>query len=372
MKFYPIKCSKISLVSNTSWYLFNFRNNLINSILNNNDSVFCFSPVDKYSNQLGGEHKNWHLNQTSQNPIRELIAIIHLKKLIRQNKIEILLSYTPKGNFYSLIAILFTNVKVICNISGLGVKFKNNSFISNFILYIYKKLLKNASAVFFQNKNDMSYLVGINKQDKHHLIPGSGVDLLKFSKQKKRFLKKEFNFSFIGRLLKEKGVYEYIEAVRLIKEHYPQVQCALIGFFDKRKKSINQSEINEWEKEGLITYLGSTDNVKSILEQTVCLVLPTYYNEGVPRSILEASAMELPVITTDHPGCRDAVADGLTGLLCEKKNANDLAKKMMKMIKMTPEERKTMGKLGRVKMENEFDEKIVIDKYLEVINSLHT
>ena len=360
---------KIALVANTSWYLHNFRNNLIKSLTNN---VYCFSPKDNYSGrlkQIGAIHENWDIDQTSQNPFRELISVIRLKKLIKQNKIVILLSFTPKGNLYSLIATLFSDIKVICNISGLGAKFKNKFIISNLILFIYKKLLKNANAVFFQNKDDMKFM-NIDTGVKYYLIPGSGVDLSKFSQSNDSFTHQKYHFSFIGRLLEEKGVYEYVRAARIIKKNYPHVQFSMVGFIDKRKKSVNLNDISEWQEEGLITYLGSSDNVKLILEQTECLVLPTYYNEGVPRSILEASAMGLPVITTDHPGCRDAVDDGLTGFLCEKRNPIDLAEKMEKIIKMSSNERKIMGQNGRKKIEKEFDEKIIIEKYLEVITSI--
>ena len=365
---------KIALVANTSWYISNFRNNLIKAFIKSDNNVYCFAPKDNYSirlNQIGATHKNWNLNQTSQNPFRELISIIHLKKLIKQNKIDILLSNTPKGNLYSLISTLFTDVKVICNISGLGEKFKKKSFISNSLLFIYKKLLIHAYVVFFQNKDDMRFINGsITSNNKHHLIPGSGVDLSNFIKSNNSFNLKKYHFSFIGRLIEEKGVYEYIEAIRLIKKNYPHAQCALIGFIDKRKNSVSLNEIHKWEKENLITYLGSTENVKSILEQTECLVLPTYYNEGVPRSILEASAMRLPVITTYHTGCRDAVDDGVTGFLCEKKKINDLANKMEKILTMTAGQILIMGNHGREKMEREFDEKIVIQKYLDIIQTL--
>ena len=329
---------------------------------------------DNYSdqlNQIDSVHKNWELNQTSQNPLQELYSIFQLFNLIKKNKIDLVLSFTPKGNLYTLISTFFSKVKVICNISGLGEKFKSRSFISKLLVFIYKKLLIEAHVIFFQNKDDMIFINGsleINK--KYRLIPGSGVDLSKFSQTNGSSLQKKYYFSFIGRLLKEKGVYEYIEAIRLIKKEYPRVQSALVGFIDKRKNSISLKEIRGWESEGLLTYLGNTDNVKSILEQTECLVLPTYYNEGVPRSILEASAMGLPVITTDHPGCRDAVDDGLSGFLCEKKNSQDLAEKMEKIIKMSHPQRCKMGQNGRNKMEKEFDEKIVIDKYLEVITSI--
>ena len=364
---------KVAVISNTSWYIYNFRKNLIESLIKNNHILYCFTPKDEYSNKLnilGLNHKNWYLNQISQNILTEVFSILHLCILVKKNKIDLILSFTPKGNLYSLISSCFSTVKVICNISGLGEKFKNRSVFSRLLMFVLKKMSKNAHAVFFQNKEDMLFLNGPNNTNvNNHLIPGSGVDLNKFFTKGKISTSKYF-FSFIGRLLKEKGVYVYIEAIKLIKKDYPHIQCSLVGFIDdKRKNSVNLKEIQAWEEQGLISFLSSTDDVKSILEQTESLVLPSYYNEGVPRSLLEASAMSLPIITTNHSGCRDAVDDGLTGFLCEKKNANDLAKKMIKMIKMTPEERKTMGKLGRAKMENEFDEKIVIDKYLKVINS---
>lgn len=180
----------------------------------------------------------------------------------------------------------------------------------------------------------------------------------------------EFRFLLVARLLWDKGVGEFVEAARMVHRQYPTAKFQLLGFLDvKNPTAVSSVQMDDWVEEGVVEYLGVADDVKPYLAAADCVVLPSY-REGVPRSLLEAAAMGRPIVTTDAVGCRDAVDDGVNGLLCRVGDAGDLADKLLRMIEMFPEERALMGLEGRKKMEREFDEKIVIRRYLEIIGEV--
>jgi glycosyltransferase involved in cell wall biosynthesis len=201
------------------------------------------------------------------------------------------------------------------------------------------------------------------------LLPGSGIDLERFTptpfptRDGARFL-------LIARMLWDKGVGEYVEAARLLRSRYPNVEFCLLGFLDVRNPAaIGREQIAKWVKEGVVSYLGETHDVRSEIAAADCVVLPSY-REGTPRTLLEAEAMGRPVVTTDAVGCREVVDDGVNGFLCKPRSATDLAQKMETILNLSHDSRAEMGRKGREKMEREFDERIVIAKYLEVIGSL--
>ncbi len=211
-------------------------------------------------------------------------------------------------------------------------------------------------------------LIDENKCD---ILPGSGVDINKFKPLKIEKNDKSFRFLLISRMLWDKGVGEYIEAVKIIKRKYKNVEFCLLGAIGvSNPNAIDKKVIRRWEKEKIIKYLGTTDNVVNEIAKADCIVLPSYYREGVPRTLLEAAAMEKPIITTDNVGCREVVDDGINGFLCRVKDSKDLAEKMEKMLNLSEEKRIKMGKAGREKIIKEFDERIVINKYLKTIEKL--
>lgn len=365
--------NKIALIANSSWYIYNFRLNLIDSLSNSYDEIMCVAPRDDYSEKLKNKNLSFHhlnLVSTSQNIFKELLSLYSLYKIVKKNKIKVLLSFTPKVNLYSCLVSRVLNVKIINNISGLGIKFRSNSIVYRIIFFSFNRLLKYSDFVFFQNKDDLLTIAESRNCKNFINIPGSGVDINKFSFDQNP-LKKKYNFSLISRLIKEKGIYDYIEAIKLVKSEIPKINCAITGFiYSDRKNSIKYSELMEWVNMGIISYLGHTDNVKKIISQSECIVLPSYYNEGVPRILLEASAVGRPIITTNNIGCTEAIIDGVTGFLCEKRNPKDLANKMIKFVKMGQEQKNMMGRKGSEKMKNEFDERIVIRTYLDALKEL--
>jgi glycosyltransferase involved in cell wall biosynthesis len=367
---------KIGIIANTSWYIYNFRASLISALIENGHTIFVFAPKDNYSKsliQLGVKYYNWDLDRLNTNPIYEVISLFRLYRLLRKNNIEMNLSYTPKGNIHSSIISMYSNIDIINNISGMGTTRNGRSILSKTIVTLYKLLLQKSVIVFFQNVEDRNYLLGeqLSLKVNSDILPGSGVDLRHFDIQY-HISPNRFDFLLSARLLIEKGVYDFIEACKIIRSRNFEIKCALVGPIESNKHGINASQIDEWENDGIVEYLGFTDDIREILKDIKCFVLPSYYGEGVPRGLLEAASMGIPLITTEHPGCRDTVIDEISGFLCEIRNPKDLAEKMIRILEMTDSEILLMGGQGRKKMIAEYDEKIVIGKYLNIINRYRT
>lgn len=368
---------RIAVVANTSWYLFNFRLNLIRVLNSHGHHITAIGSLDNYAKAIkdaGYDHEAIALSGDAINPIHELSIVLTLMKIFRKIDCALVLSFTPKGNIYSGLACLLQDLYQIPNISGLGSVFISRSPLTYVTRFLYWIVLRKAPLVFFQNEDDRRLFVRecLVRYEKTQRIPGSGVDLNRFHPLPRNASDDlwSLRFLFSGRLLWDKGVGEYVRAARLLRARYPKVMFYLLGFLGAQNPSaISRSQILKWESEGIITYLGVTDDIRPYYAIADCVVLPSY-REGVPRTLLEAAAMELPVITTDAIGCRDAVEDGRTGFICKMRDAVDLADKMERMILLSPEQRTAMGKAGRMKMEREFDERIVIDHYLRAIEAI--
>ena len=227
--------------------------------------------------------------------------------------------------------------------------------------------------IFFQNKDDIKMFVDekLAQKDKCDVLPGSGVDIEKFKPVEKKN-DGVFKFLLISRMLWAKGIKDFVDAAMLIKEKYQNVDFQLLGYLDMNSPTaITKKQMDIWVKDGYVNYLGDSNDVRVQIANADCIVLPSFYREGTPRVLLESASMEKPIITTNTIGCRDVVDDGVNGYLCEEKSPNDLAEKMEKILKLTNEERDDMGKAGRRKITKEFDEIIVIRKYIEAIESVN-
>ncbi|MEA2018464.1 MAG: glycosyltransferase family 4 protein [Campylobacterota bacterium] len=371
---------KIAIVLNSAWQAYNFRLNLARSFKQNGYEVVLIAPYDeKYSELIKKEFEFYDVNIDAKgiNPISDLKTMIALYRLYKTLNLDIVLNFTIKPNIYSSIVSGVLGIKSISNITGLGTIFIKQSIVTKIAKLLYKTALGFNSKVFFQNNDDKNLFVEnkLVSKEKTDLLPGSGVDLDKFIS-----IKKEddgvFRFLLIARLLKDKGILEYIEAAKIIEnlelkiDNYSDVEFQILGAVGvANKTAISKDELQQWVDDDLVNYLGTTDNVQEVIAQSDCVVLPSY-REGTPRSLLEACAMEKPIIATDVVGCKEVVDDGINGYLCEVRNAQDLADKMETMISLSEEEREVMGKAGREKIVKEFDEKIVIDKYLESIKEI--
>jgi glycosyltransferase involved in cell wall biosynthesis len=237
---------------------------------------------------------------------------------------------------------------------------------------LYQTALRKTRKVFFQNNDDMNLFVKKKfvKSSVAERIPGSGVDYNKFSPAGIRTRENgSFTFLFIGRLIKDKGIFEYINAARITRKKYPHANFNIIGPFwtqNLKNNTITQTQLHNWIDEGVIDYLGEKKDVRKYIGEADCVVLPSY-REGTSNTLLEAASMEKPAIATNTTGCREIVEDKITGLLCNAKDETDLADKMQKMISLSEQERKQMGQRARQKIIKEYDKQIVIAAYLKAI-----
>ncbi|WP_025821377.1 glycosyltransferase family 4 protein [Shewanella marina] len=368
--------ANIVITSNTSWYLYNFRKNTILALIQAGHAVTAISPKDEYSEKLlslGANYIDINIDQGGTNPVNDIKSFIAFNKIYSSNQYDVVLNFTPKNNIYSTLAAKRNNIKVINNIAGLGILFINESIISKIARALYKISQRRADKIFFQNEDDR-YLFLTHKLASAELtdrLPGSGADLSRFTIQPAtndgvvRFL-------LIARMLYDKGIGHYVEAARILKAKYGEaVEFNLLGFLAVNNPSaVTEEEMQSWVNEGIVNYLGVSDTVELEIAKVDCMVLPSFYREGVPKSLLEAGAMGKPIVTTDNVGCRETVDDGINGFLCEPKSTTSLVESLDKMINQTHEQRLTMGLASRHKIEKEFDEKLVINKYLDAISQL--
>lgn len=365
--------STIAISSNTSWYLYNFRKNTILALIKEGYKVIAISPKDEYSSklsELGCEFIHINIDQGGTNPVRDIQTFLKFYRIYRTKNIALVLNFTPKNNIYSTLAAHFNKTKAINNIAGLGILFINESITSKIARFLYKISQSKASKLFFQNQDDRALFLQnkITTSVETDRLPGSGVDLSRFTLSpapddgKVRFL-------LIARMLYDKGIGQYVEAARVLKEKYgDKVECQLLGFLDTNNPSaVSKQEMQGWVDEGVVNYLGTSDNVEQYIAKVDCMVLPSYYREGVPKSLLEAGAMGKPIVTTDNVGCRETVDEGINGYLCELRSSESLIEKLDMIINMYHEQRLEMGRKSREKIKNEFDEQIVIYKYLDAV-----
>ena len=337
--------------------------------------IVAIAPTDEYSQQikdLGIEFYPITINNKGTNPIEDVILISRFFQLYKEIKPDVLLHYTIKPNIYGTIAARFAGIPVISNICGLGTVFLNDNFSSKLARLLYKIALQSSKKVFFQNEDDRMLFVKskLVSKEKTELLAGSGVDTIGFAPMAYKKTNNTFSFLFIARLVKDKGLLEYIEAARQLKEKYPNVTFKILGsFYPGNPTAIRPEEVAQWEQENIIDYLGETDDVASVISQSDSVVLPSY-REGLSRVLLEAASMAKPIVTTNVPGCRDVVDHGVNGFLCKVKDADDLAKQMEKMIQLEERERLEMGKNGRQKVVNNFSEGLVVDSYKKAIRSI--
>ena len=369
---------KIVISINTAWNLYNFRAGLIRALLTNGYDVVAVAPADNYVSRLealGSRFISIPMDNQGTHPVRDALLLLRFVGLLFREKPDIYLGYTVKPNVYGSLAARLLGIPVINNIAGLGAVFIQNGWLVRLVRWLYRLALKPSVKVFFQNDDDRQLFIkgGLVSASVTELLPGSGIDLTKFNIelfQSKQGRTHRFRFLLIARMLWDKGVGEYVNAAQILKERYPDVECYLLGFLDvKNPAAISRAQMDEWVSKGYVTYLGETDDVRPEIAAADCVVLPSY-REGTPRTLLEAAAMSRPIITTDAVGCREVVDDGQNGFLCKVRDAADLANKMEKLLLLTSEQRVEMGKRGRLKMQNEFDEQIVINKYLATIKTV--
>lgn len=368
---------KIAVVANTAWYLYNFRRNLMAALQQDGHQVFAVGGEGPFGQRLreqGFEFRAVPFSGAGTKPWRELTTVLALRRVLRIERVDVVLSYTPKGNLYAALAGRGRPLAQVMNVSGLGRAATSPGIASRVVDLLYRSTVARAAWVFFQNEDDRRLFVerGYVPQARTSRLPGSGVDLRAFTPCALPSVEAgACVFLMVARLLWDKGVREYVDAARSLRAQWPRARFQLLGPLDASPRSgVPRAVLDGWVTEGLVEYLGETDDIRPFLHQADCIVLPSFYGEGVPRSLLEAAANARPVITTDAVGCRDAVDAGITGLLCAARDATNLARQMQVLLQMQPRQRSSMGIAGRQKMEREFDEHFVIDAYLDRIAAI--
>jgi len=367
---------KIIISLNTAWNLVNFRSGLICSLVADGHEVVAVAPDDEFAIKLaamGCRFVSLPMDNKGKNPLRDILLFFRFLRILQRERPDGFLGYTIKPNIYGSLAAHMLGIPVVNNITGLGAAFINNTWLTRVVKLLYKLAFFKSHHVFFQNNEDLKMFVehGLVSSNKVSRLPGSGINLSTFPYKPPKSLPEDpFRFLLVARLLWDKGVGEYVEAARIIRRQHPNVKFQILGFLDvKNPTAVSREKMQCWVNEGTIEYLGVAENVKPYLICSNVVVLPSY-REGVPRSLLEAAAIGRPIVTTDAIGCRDVVDDGVNGFLCNIRHSEDLAEKMIQMMKLSATERLAMGLAGRAKMEREFDEKIVISQYLEVVKTM--
>lgn len=363
----------VALSINTAWNLVNFREGLIRALLSLGYEVFCLAPTESYSQQLrewGCTVIDLPMQGQGTNPWQDFKLFWRYRAVLKRLRPVAYLSWTIKPNIYGGLAARSVGIPQLANVSGLGSTFLGGGALAKFTQLLYRVALARTHTVFFQNADDATLFRErrLVRQKQVTVLPGSGVNVQRFHVAPRPALAgRPFRFLLLARLLRDKGVLEYIEAARALKQQGHNVQCQCLGAVDANNPTaISRAQVEAWQAEGLINYLGTTDDVRPFIAQADCVVLPSY-REGTPRTLLEAAAMGRPLIATDVPGCRDVVEHGVNGLLCAAKSSHDLAEAMSQFIQQSDEEWHAMAQASRALVEARYDEKLVIDAYMQAL-----
>ncbi len=355
--------AKIVIISHYSPSLINFRGDLIRAMVELGHEVICLGPEAGFEQplqELGADYRQIPLHRTGLNPLKDVKTLFSLRKVLKEIKPDIVFSYTVKPIIYGSIAAHVAGVRrMYALISGLGYVFIRQTFkqrlLTQIVAFLYRRGLKYNQVVFFQNPDDLHLFVSngiVPTTVKPVLVNGSGVNIEKFAFAPPKL--SPVTFLLIARLIKDKGILEYVESARLLKQKYPDARFQLLGPLDINPAAITQEQLEQWTKEGIIEYLGKTNDVRPYIADASVFVLPSFYREGTPRSVLEAMSMGRPIITTDAPGCRETVIDGRNGFLVPVKDVDTLKSAMEKFI-LNPDLIVQMGEQSRIIAEEKYD-----------------
>jgi glycosyltransferase involved in cell wall biosynthesis len=366
----------VLITVNACWNILNFRKALVKKLISNGHQVSILAPTDETASELeslGCQILPLSMNVKGLNPLHDLRLIWTFKNIFRQHKPDIVLSYTIKNNIFGAIAARECKVPFIPNVTGLGTAFLSGGMLQHIAVQLYRYAFRKTPILFLQNEDDREFLETqkIVTREQSRVLPGSGVDLREFSPAEyKPCHDGPIVFLMIARLLRDKGVQEFVDAAAQVKKCLPTARFQLLGAIaSNNRTAINSETVDQWVKSGVIEYLGTTTDVRPHISKCDCVVLPSY-REGAPRTLIEGAAMAKPLIATDVPGCRSVVEDGVTGFLCEVRQSESLADACLNFAKLSENERHRMGLEGRMKMEAEYDHLIVIGAYETAIGEL--
>lgn len=364
---------KIVMIGNNAGGMYNFRGNLIKELQKQGHDVCLVVPDDKRDLkrdkifELGAKVILMNMQRRKTNPIQDLKVVFQYISILHQEKPDIVLTYTIKPNAYGGIACQLVRVPYIANITGLGTAVENGGILQKITLFLYKLGLKKAKKVFFQNKSNCDFMLnhGI-VNDRYELIPGSGVDTNKNEYSDYPIDDGTIKFLFIGRVMKDKGISEYLDCAEYFHNNYPNTQFGILGGFDD---VAYEQRVNSLHNDKIINYYGYQEDVPSFIKSHHVLIQPSYH-EGLSNVLLEAASTGRPVIASDIPGCRETFDEGISGLGFIVKDSQSLIEVTERFYHLPYEDKRQMGINGRKKVEREFDRKIVVSKYIETIENI--
>jgi len=370
------KKKKIAVIENGLFSTYTMRDGLMQRLLKEGYDVTILTHTNSFVSQV--EKTGLHvinIGSGNLNPWKVLKYIFNLYSALKKIQPDVCLTFSIRPAIWGNFITRRLNIPTITNITGVGPLFISKNLAYRIARSIYRPALQKTKKVFFQNFDDMNLFLQKKFVTKEiaERVPGSGVDYQKFSPIANTKTNEEnFIFLFIGRLIKDKGIFEFVDAARMMRRKFPNIIFNVIGPFwhqNLKSNTITKSDLQNWIDEGIIDYQGEKKDIRKFIAEADCIVLPSY-REGTSNILLEAASMEKPIITTNTTGCKETVDDEITGFLCKVKDAEDLADKMEKMYLLSEEDRKTMGIKGRQKIIKGFDKQIVINAYLKAIHEI--
>lgn len=365
----------ILMTVNAAWNIWNFRRTLVEALTGDGHRITVLAPPDDAVpelERLGCRVRPLAMSVKGLNPIEDLKLQGRLCRMYREEQPDAILSYTIKNNIFGARAAKSCDVPFLPNVTGLGTAFLSGKLLQTITEQLYRRSFATLPVVFFQNEDDRDLFLDrrLVQADQARLLPGSGIDLQRFAPSPMPAPENPPVFLMIARLLRDKGVLEFVEAARRVKARHQRARFQLLGAVgSENRTAIDSPTVDAWVADGVVEYLGTTADVRPAIASASCVVLPSY-REGAPRTLIEAAAMARPLIATDVPGCRAVVDRDVSGFLCEVRNAESLAAAMQRFLDLSPEAQQAMGSAGRAKMEREFDQALVVDAYREALDAI--
>lgn len=355
--------------------VFCFRREIIEALVDRNYKVIISCPessrLDYFRNKENIFIEDIKIDRRGTNIKKDLYLLVQYIQLYKKYKPDAVCTFTIKPNIYGSIAADILKIPHINNITGLGSGFQNGGLIKNIVKILYKVALSKSEMVFFQNSENEKIAIEsgmISKRTKHKCIPGSGVNLTRFQYQPKEE-NEILTFNYIGRVLKDKRIDDYFSAAVRIKQKYTNVRFNVIGFVEPTEKKYIKL-LEKLESENVINYCGNVEDIRPYIVKSDAIIHPSSYGEGMSNVLLETAACGRTIITTNIPGCREVVDDGINGYVYDPEDVDQLVEKIERYMHLSCEERRKMGLLGRKKVENSFDRNIVVENYWSVLEDV--
>ena len=356
---------KVLILANNSVGLYKFRKELLEALLANKHEVFISLPNGDFiedMQQMGCTFIETEISRHGTNPLTDLALTKKYCSIIKSVKPDIVFTYTIKPNVYGGIACQLRKVPYVANVTGLGTAVENGRILQKITLALYRTGLRKAKRVFFQNQENQDFMLKHKiVKGAYSLLPGSGVNLDRFAPLPYPDETDGIHFVFISRIMREKGIEQYLDAAANFKGCYPELHFHICGFCE----SEYQGKLEEYANKGIVIYHGMLRNVREILAKTHCTIHPSFYPEGLSNVLLESCACARPIITTDRSGCREVIDDCVNGFVVKQRDSEDLIQKIEKFLALSHEQKMQMGLAGRTKVEREFNRNIVVDAYMK-------